>query len=83
MLNGTNAIGCQTKGYGLAENFGWERANLQIRLPATASLVVGMTYIIAKMGLFATYGTYTSHRTYADLTPPFNTGCYNSEINTY
>jgi len=75
MFNGADAIGRQAHGNGLAQNFRWERANLQVWLPATAGLVIGVADIVAKAGLLAIDGTYTGHDHHRGRAPSFNSSC--------
>ena len=70
MFDGTNAVRGQTQGNRLAENFGRERADLQIRLPAATRLVVRVADIIAKMRLLAADGAYSCHNSLAGVARP-------------
>ena len=71
MFNGANTICGKAQRNGLAQNFRWERDNLQIRLPTAARPVVRVTDIVAKMRLFAANGTYTGHNFIAGQAPAF------------
>ena len=69
MFDGADAVCGQTDRDGFAQNFGRERANLQIRLPTAARFVVRVADIVTKMRLFAVDGAYTGHNSLAGIRP--------------
>ena len=80
MFNGADSVCGQAQRNGFAQYFRWERANLQIRLPAAARSVVCVADIVAKKRLFAVNGAYSGHDLTSGISPILNK-CFVSRIN--